>query len=65
MQGAQEINGIQIQTQDDARDLIGGSEPLVLKESGPSNTNLHREITYGARIEETKIGFFNAALQQE
>ena len=35
-----------------------------MKDSGPSNTNLHREITQ-ARIEETKIGFFNSALQQE
>jgi len=35
LQGYQEINGIQIQTQDDARDLIGGFEPM-LKDSGPS-----------------------------
>lgn len=62
--GVQEINGIEIQTQEDRRNLIGGSDPTALLDGGPSNTNLRREITLG-NIEETKIGFFNPHRHQE
>lgn len=58
--GVHEINGIQIQTQEDATHLIGGSEPVDKAES----KNLLREVTQG-RIEETKIGFFNPSRYQE
>ena len=44
--------------------MIGGSDLNALKDSGPSNSNLRREITQG-KIEETKIGFFNPSRYQE
>lgn len=65
LHGVQEINGIQIQTQEDTRNLIGGSEFNLIKDNGAaSNTNLRREITRG-KIEETKIGFFNPSRYEE